>query len=114
MGPLNIGQEPTRAVRFGALLTIVWAGWSIVLLAAVPRIGGVPEHGMQPPSEASTKISETTNPHSARLEKKGGCWSQGTWYPEGSMLPPDPRSRIIAPGAFACRRETWVFEQRQR
>ena len=43
-------------------------------------------------------------------ERKSGCWSMGTWYPEGSVQPPDPRRRIAMPGSFVCREGKWVFD----
>ena len=40
---------------------------------------------------------------------QGGCLSKGKWYPEGAKVQPDPRSRLILPGYFECKRGKWVF-----
>lgn len=45
---------------------------------------------------------------------KGGCMSKGVWYPEGTRVKPDARSRIMMSGEFVCRSGRWVFESTAR
>ncbi len=101
LAPSNLfgeSRSQMRAVIFRTSPANLCGGRAVVLASILGLL-------MATLGSLTSAIGQTTTP---------GCWSNGTWYPEGSVLVQDPRRRIVMPGNFVCRNGKWVLETRGR
>ena len=58
---------------------------------------------------STTAQGQTGGPSANDAEKQGGCWIQGTWYPEGSIYPPQKPGYMTGTVALSIgRKGRWV------
>jgi hypothetical protein len=98
-------------------LALVLEGVSLAISAA--------PSGLRPSSGAGTPVATVAEERPAKqgrkgrnlaadAERAGGCWHEGTWYPEGARTP-DAAQRLpmsgnlIGPiGHYVCRAGRWI------